>query len=277
MRFVDFIKGLKAPIYFTSISPVLVGWAETHFESSFLIPLLFVVTVSMQAGMNLAMDYYDHANSIPLRNEDTLFPLGSYFIEKLGVSPQAIRIAFIILMALAISVGLLVVYITMSMFLLALGLVAVFLSLLYVIPPIKLGSRGVGEISTFFSFGPFPVLGTMIALHHPVDFTAILVSLSLGLLASAIRYLHHLPEDRSDGRRVRYFRTVYPVMLISASIMISVISGVEIAAIIVFIASLVHILYLPKYPLRVARQTNYSAGIHFLFTVSVILSILFLS
>ncbi|EQB65188.1 MAG: hypothetical protein AMDU3_IPLC00003G0040 [Thermoplasmatales archaeon I-plasma] len=274
MKIWDFIKGLKAPIYFTSISPVLIGWAFSNFRFSYLVPLLLVVTISMQAGMNLAMDYFDHSNSRPLRNEDTVYPLGSYFIEKLGVRPKTIRYGFLAMMTLAVVVGLLVVYLTRSILLLTLGLTAVFLSLLYVVPPIKLGARGIGEIATFFSFGPFPVLGTIIALGYSVGLDAILVSLSLGLLASSIRYLHHLPEDREGGRRVRMFKIVYPIMIITASIMISVERSFEIASIVVFVASLIHLAFLPRSAIKIARQTNYSVALHFLFTVAVVVTLL---
>ena len=274
MKIWDFIKGLKAPIYFTSISPVLIGWAFSNFRFSYLVLLLLVVTISMQAGMNLAMDYFDHSNSRPLRNDDTVYPLGSYFIEKLGVRPKTIRYSFLAMMTLAVVVGLLVVYLTRSILLLTLGLTAVFLSLLYVVPPIKLGARGIGEIATFFSFGPFPVLGTIIALGYSVGLDAILVSLSLGLLASSIRYLHHLPEDREGGRRVRMFKIVYPIMIITASIMISVERSFEIASIVVFVASLIHVAFLPRSAIKIARQTNYSVALHFLFTVAVVVTLL---
>ncbi|MGC8562959.1 MAG: prenyltransferase [Thermoplasmata archaeon] len=277
MKVWDFVKGLKAPIYFTSISPVLIGWAFSDFKYSYFVPLLLVVTISMQAGMNLAMDYFDHLNSRPLRNEDTLYPLGSYFIEKLGVQPKTIRYGFLTMMTIAVVVGLTVVYLTKSIFLLSLGLIAVFLSLLYVVPPIKLGARGIGEISTFFSFGPFPVLGTIVALGYSIVPDAILVSLSLGLLASSIRYLHHLPEDREGGRRVRLFKIVYPIMIITASIMISVTRNFETASIIVFVISLIHIVFLPKSTIKISRQTNYSVAIHFLFTVVVIFTLFFVA
>lgn len=61
-------------------------------------------------------------------------------------------------------------------------------------------------------------------------------------------------------------------MLITAPIMISVSSRFDIAAIIVLIASLAHLVYLPRSPIKIARQTNYSVGIHFLFTVLIIVS-----
>lgn len=275
MKIWDFIKGLKAPIYFTSISPVLIGWAFSKFELSYLVPLLLVVTVSMQAGMNLGMDYFDYRNSRHLKNDDTVFPLGSFFIERLGIRPITLRYSFFVMIGMAVIVGLIVVFITKSLLLLTLGLTAVFLSLLYVVPPVKLGARGIGEISTFFSFGPFPVLGTIIALNQTVTLETILVSIGLGLLASCIRYLHHLPEDRERGRRVRYFKVVYPIMLITSSIMISTFRGLEIAAMVVFVASLIQIAFLPKSPLMISRQTNISVLIHFVYTIAIVISLIF--
>ncbi|MEM0141159.1 MAG: prenyltransferase [Thermoplasmatales archaeon] len=275
MNTIDFLKALKAPLYFTSISPVLIGWAFSSFRLSYLVLLLLLVTVSMQAGMNLAMDFFDHENGRPLRNEDTFFPIGSLFIEKFHARPERIRASFLTMMAVAVIAGLVVVFITRNLILLYLGLSAVFLSLLYVIPPVKLGARGVGEISTFFSFGPFTVLGTIIAIGGRVSIEAVLVSIGLGLLASAIRYLHHLPEDNPNGRRVKYFKVVYPILVIGAPIMISVFRNVEIPALIVLIGSLIHVAYLPRQPIPISRKTNVSVLIHFSFTILVIIFLAF--
>ncbi|MEL9914738.1 MAG: prenyltransferase [Thermoplasmatales archaeon] len=270
MNVVEFLKALKAPLYFTSISPVLVGWAFSSFRISYLVVLLLIVTVSMQAGMNLAMDYFDHNSGRPLRNEDTFFPLGSLFIEKYRVNPATVRLSFLIMMLVAVVFGLSVVYITRNLILLYFGLFGVFISLLYVIPPIKLGARGIGELSTFFSFGPLAVIGTIIAIGGNVTSEAIFVSVSLGLLVSAIRYLHHIPEDSPDGKRVRHFKVVYPILVIGASIIISIFKNLEIPALIVFAGSLIHIAFLPRQPIKISRKTNISVLIHFSFTVLVL-------
>jgi 1,4-dihydroxy-2-naphthoate octaprenyltransferase len=275
MRFVEFLKGLKAPLYFTSASPVLLGWGFSHFRLSYLLALLFTVTISMQAGMNLAMDYFDHMNSRPLRNEDTFFPIGSLFIEKYHVRPEAIRVAFVSLMIVAVVSGLAVVYITRNLILLYLGLSAVFLSLLYVIPPVKLGARGIGEISTFFSFGPFTLIGTVIALGGKVSIEVIFLSISLGLLASSIRYLHHLPEDRQDGVRVRYFRLFYPILVLGAALISSVFRNIEIPMIIIFIGGLVHVAFLPRGSFAISRRTNQIVLIHFCFTLLILFFLYF--
>lgn len=273
MKFLDLLKGLKVPIYFTSISPVLIGWAFSDYHISYLVIMLLVVTVTMQGALNLAMDYFDHINSKPLRNEDTLFPLGSYFIEKLGIPPQRLKYSFFVLLAVSVTAGLTVICLTRNLLLLYLGLTAVFLSVLYVAPPIKLGSRGVGEIATFFDFGPFPVLGTIVALGFSLNLESISVAIGLGLLASAIRYLHHLPEDKPDGVRIKKFRIVYPIMLLSASLIISPFKFLSVPSVGVFVVSLIQVTFLPRNVLKISRQTNITVSIHALFTLLIILSL----
>lgn len=273
MSLLDYIKALKIPLYFTSIAPVIIGWSIMHWRISYIIPLLLVVVVTMQAALNISMDYFDHRNGRKLRNEDTLFPIGSYFIEKMGVKPETLRKAFIILTVVAVITGLFTVYITGYIELLYLGIIAVFLSLLYVIPPFKLGARGIGEIATFFSFGPFPLLGTVIALGGNISSEYILISISIGLLASAIRFLHHIPEDRINGFRVRNFRYIYGIMTMGASVLLAPFRPMIFPAISIFFLSLLQVTFLPRNILKISRQTNITVGIHFLFTVLVILSL----
>lgn len=274
MKPLDFIKGLKAPIYFTSISPVLLGWALSGYKFSFYVLALLLVTVTMQAALNLGMDYFDHVNSRPLRNEDTLFPLGSYFIEKLSVKPRHLRSSFFVMLTISVITGLTIVYLTRNLLLLYLGLTAVFLSLLYVVPPIKLGARGVGEIATFFDFGPFPVLGTILVLGYPLTAESVSVSVALGLLASAIRYLHHLPEDGPRGVRARNFRIIYPVMLLSAIFVISPFKALTVTTFVVFIMALIQIAFLPKEPIKISRQTNVIVSIHAAFTALILIALI---
>ncbi len=273
MKFLDYIKALKVPLYFTSISPVLIGWDIMHWKMSFIVALLFIVVITMQAALNISMDYFDNKNGRKLRNEDTFYPIGSYFIEKMGVNPEKLRYAFIILTVFAVITGLLTVYLTRNIYLLYLGLVAVFLSLLYVIPPFRLGSRGIGEIATFFSFGPFPMLGTVLALGGSIDKEYIFISVSLGLLASAIRFLHHIPEDKINGTRVKNFRPIYGFTTMGAAIILLPFKNLIIASVAIFFVSLLQVTFLPKNILKISRQTNITVGIHFLFSILVIISL----
>jgi 1,4-dihydroxy-2-naphthoate octaprenyltransferase len=270
MSLLDYVKALKVPLYFTSIAPVLLGWAIMHWKITFIIALLFIVVVTMQAALNISMDYFDNMNGRKLKNADTFYPIGSYFIEKMGFKPEKLRKSFVILTTIAVITGLFTVYITRNIVLLYLGLTAVFLSLLYVIPPFKLGARGIGEIATFFSFGPFPLLGTVIALGGTMNREYIFLSVSLGLLASAIRFLHHIPEDRIDGNRVKNFRTIYGFMTLGAAVILLPFRVMIIPSMVLFFLALIQISFLPRNIIKISRQTNIIVGLHFLFTLLVI-------
>ena len=90
----DIAKGLKMPLYFTSFSPILVVWSYNDFRNPLLFVLLVGVVVFMQAALNLSMDFFDNKSGRILRNEDTLFPIGSYLIERMGVKPETVRSLF---------------------------------------------------------------------------------------------------------------------------------------------------------------------------------------
>ncbi len=273
MRLLDYIKGLKVPLYFTSIGTVLLGWALTGFQAKAIVILILLVVVSMQAALNTSMDYFDNLNGRKLRNDDTLFPLGSFFVEKLQVNPRHLLIAFIVLTIIAVSLGLIVVFITRNLWLLVLGLTAVFLSLLYVLPPVRLGSRGVGEIATFFSFGPFPLLGTIIALGKEVTFQTVLISITMGLLASSIRFLHHSPEDKIGGFRQTNFLAIYVSFTFIGLAAALFVRGLLIPSLVSIFVALVQVYYLPSDNLRASRRTNGAVTIQLLFTLLALLFI----
>jgi len=267
-------KALKLPLYFTSFSPVMIAWFYLHFSMPYIFILLVVVVVSMQAALNLAMDFTDHESGRRLRNEDTLFPIGSYLIESMGVKESTVKAFFLLSLVVSLATGISIVVITDKYILLLFGVLAVVISLMYALPPFKLNSRGIGEISTFFSFGPLSLLGSIVALSGNINLQLILISILLGLLASAMRYLHHLPEDRSYGNRVRYFRPAYAVILISGFLINAAYPYTFLFLLPALAVSVVHLLSLKKGVLQISRQTNVIVAIEII--TSLLLAISFI-
>ncbi len=249
-------KGLKLPLYFTSFSPVLVVWSYNRFRDPVMFILLVAVVMLMQAALNLSMDFFDHKSGRILRNDDTTFPIGSYLIERSGVKPETVRIYFVVCALLSITVGLFIVFYYHKYTLLIIGFLAVAVSLMYVLPPFRFNSRGFGEVSTFMSFGIFSVIGSAIAFDAPVTLQIILISILLGLLASAIRYLHHLPEDRQDGVRVRKFRPIYAAVLFPGFIIQALFPREFLLLLIPLAVSVFHFLTLKKDTIGISRMTN---------------------
>ncbi|MEM0158965.1 MAG: prenyltransferase, partial [Thermoplasmataceae archaeon] len=135
-------KSLKLPLYFTSVSPVIVMWSYSGFREYWLFLLLIAVVVFMQAALNLSMDYFDHLNGRNLRNEDTMFPIGSYLIEHEKASPGKVRVAFIISAVVSVSFGIAIIALTGKYDLLVIGILALIVSFMYVLPPFRFNSRG---------------------------------------------------------------------------------------------------------------------------------------
>lgn len=266
-------KSLKLPLYFTSVSPVLIVWSYSGFRDYWLFLLLLGVVVFMQAALNLSMDYFDHLNGRNLRNEDTLFPIGSYLIEKEGADPARVRIAFVLCALVSVGFGAAIIVLTHVYTLLVVGVIALAVSFMYVLPPFRFNSRGFGEISTFLSFGPLSTIGSVLAFGDHIGFLISGVSVLLGMLASAIRYLHHLPEDRQDGTRVKAFRIVYPLILLPGFLVTLYRPLAFVFVILPFIVAIIHYVLLPRDVIPISRKTNQIVAIQVL--TAVLLTIYF--
>ncbi len=274
MKIADIVKGAKIPLYFTSVAPVITAAVLIRIYEP-IIFLVLLTVVLMQSALNTSMDFYDVLNGRHLMNSDTLFPLGSYFIEKLHVEPRIVLLASRVLLLLAAISGLSVIAITRDLDLLWLGLIAIFFALIYVIPPIRLGSRGIGELSTFVDFGIFPFIGTIIALNGKLSIDDFLLASSFGLLASMIRYLHHLPEDQDSSIRVKNFKIIYLVLIILTFAIILPLRSLIFADILTLIILLYHWYYLGIDKISIARKTNEIVAVDIIFTFLVISTLLF--
>ncbi|MHC4266796.1 MAG: hypothetical protein ACYSUK_12830, partial [Planctomycetota bacterium] len=89
---------------------------------------------------NLANDYYDYRSRNDLLNKNlTPFSGGSRFLPDGLLSPQVIIIEALIALSLGALLGLWIVYLTKSVFLLTLGIIGTCGAFIYTAPPLKLG------------------------------------------------------------------------------------------------------------------------------------------
>jgi 1,4-dihydroxy-2-naphthoate octaprenyltransferase len=80
------------------------------------------------------------------------------------------------------------------------GVVGVFLAFFYTAPPIKLGYRGFGELVCWLGNGLLPVTGTYFVLAGYISTTAVVLSIPIGLLVTAIIYIGNVPDAEADAR-----------------------------------------------------------------------------
>ena len=115
----------------------------------------------------------------------------------------------------------LVIIITKLIFLIIIGLFAIILMFAYLYPPVELYMRGIGEISTFFDFGPLLLLGSYYAFTGSIAYSLIPLSIGFGLIASAIRYSHHIIEEPAKSIRKRAYAPLFFTMIVISAIIIS--------------------------------------------------------
>jgi len=185
-----------------AISPVLVGcavaWAEGGFD---LVPALAALTVALllQIGANLANDVADFQRGV-----DTQERLGPLRVTQGGLIPprQIVMATVAVLMAAAVP-GLYLVW-RGGPGLAVLGLIAITAAVTYTAGPKPFGYLGLGELFVFFFFGPVAVAGTAFVMTYHLTRLALLASISMGCLVTAILVVNNLRDidtDRVAGKR----------------------------------------------------------------------------
>lgn len=190
------------PFSFTaSIIPILVGGACAILAGSFS-PVAFVVCLlggmALQAGTNLANDYYDWR--LGADHSGSLGP--SRVIQQGWLSPKTILAGGIFFFVLGGLAGFALVGMA-GWPILLLGLLGVPLAYGYTAPPLKLAYRGLGEVNVFLLMGPLMVLGGFL-VHRAVGLKlALAASIPIGCLVAAILHANNirdLDDDRALGK-----------------------------------------------------------------------------
>ncbi len=185
-----------------AISPVLVGCAVARAEGGFdLVAALaaFAVALLLQVGANLANDVADFR-----RGADTADRLGPLRVTQGGLIPprQIVLATAAVLLAAAVP-GLYLVW-RGGPVLAVLGLLAIAAAVTYTAGPKPFGYLGLGEIFVFVFFGPVAVAGTVFVMTQHITRLALLASISMGCLVTAILVVNNLRDidtDRVAGKR----------------------------------------------------------------------------
>jgi 1,4-dihydroxy-2-naphthoate octaprenyltransferase len=192
------------PQFFTAIIvPILLGavaaWKVTDKLNGFLLILTLLAAILFHAGMNVINDYYDELNLTDSHNTEPMTPFagGSRMIQKgLMTLHETLGLA-VTLLALGSIVGLYLAY-TVGYPLLLLGCFGLFTGFFYSAPPIFLASRGLGELTVGLNFGVLPVLGSYYVQSNTIGLEALLLSLPVALLITAIIYINEFPDIEPD-------------------------------------------------------------------------------
>lgn len=278
MKISEFLKAVKFPLYGASILPPLIAASAVKTGINYyLIILMIIIMVLLQLTINLTMDYFDFLENRTVKNFDTLFPLGPVLIEKFHIIPKKILIIAGTSLIISIILGVILNFIVGGYVILLLGFVGIVAALIYILPPFKLGPKGIGEPITFLAFGPLSINGAYFAVTHNFSQILFLISIYIGLLISAVRYIHHISEDGTFSIRFKYFSIIYPILLFGGFVAILMTGDLKLLLFTLpaILVSIAHFLKLPENIIKVSRKTNEMSIIHLLASIMIILYFIF--
>lgn len=187
-----------------SAAPVLVGSALGYAATGTFSPVLFLLALlaimALHAGANMANDYFDHISGNDWANKNpTPFSGGSRFIQNGILSPRATLAAALSALALGAAIGIVIVLMTKSTFIVILGLAGLLGGFFYTAPPIRLGYRGVGEVIIGILFGLLPVYGAYYLQTEQIDALPLLPGAIVGILVFLIIFVNEFPDLPADA------------------------------------------------------------------------------
>ncbi|MHC4619342.1 MAG: 1,4-dihydroxy-2-naphthoate octaprenyltransferase [Planctomycetota bacterium] len=187
-----------------SAAPVLVGSTLGCAVAGGFSPLLFVLALfaimALHAGANIANDYFDHLSGNDWANRNpTPFSGGRRYIQEGILSPKATLLLALLALAIGSLIGLIIVLLTQSLFILILGLIGLLGGFFYTAPPVRLGYRSVGEVVIALLFGLLPVYGSYYLQTETVDFLPLLPACLVGTLILLVILVNEFPDVKADA------------------------------------------------------------------------------
>lgn len=191
------------PAFITaSLMAALLGLATAWHVALDLDVTLAVVTVLFallaHAGVNVLNDYYDALNGTDAQNTERIFPFtgGSRFIQNGVLTRDETRnFGFALLAGVALA-GLWLMSRSARQ-LLYVGLVGLFIGWAYSATPMKLNSRGWGELCVTAGFLAITV-GSYFVQTQRYDAAPFVAGLSYALLTMNLLYINQFPDRTAD-------------------------------------------------------------------------------
>lgn len=224
------LMAIRVPTLPAAVVPVLVGSAIGYKLGAFN-PLAMlaalVAALLIQIGTNLANDYFDAK-----KGADTEERLGPTRVTQSGlIAPHTVRNAMIASFALAALCGIYLITIG-GWPILMIGLLSIAAGILYTGGPFPLGYNGLGDIFTFIFFGVAAVVGTTYLHTGRFEFAALVNSLPIAMLVTAIIVVNNVrdaPTDKKAGKRTlaviygeSFARTEYALLVLGAYMILPV-------------------------------------------------------
>lgn len=205
---VRYLAATRPAFLSVTIVGCLIGIAGARADGVALDPLLAAITLVLaltaHAGGNVINDYHDSESGADAANTGRIFPFtgGSRFIQNGVLSArQTARFGYALL-ALTVTGGLWLV-LASGTGLIAIGLAGLALAWAYSAPPLKLVSRGLGEL-VIVACWLLVVIGADFVQRGGFAWMPVAAGLSFALLVANLLFINQFPDhdgDRKSGKR----------------------------------------------------------------------------
>lgn len=197
------VQASRPPFFIATLIPLTAGAVIAGKQGAFTVlpfALVLIASFLVHFATNIANDYFDH-----MQGTDAGESIGGSRVLQDGkITLSELRTAIILLYIAASIIGFGLTWSLKLWAVLPLMAIAAFSSLFYVAPPIRYGYHGLGELFVGINMGPVMVLGSSWVLLGQVDWTALPVSIPIGLMVSLILYYQSIPDidtDQQAGKR----------------------------------------------------------------------------
>jgi 1,4-dihydroxy-2-naphthoate octaprenyltransferase len=197
------VASWRAPFFTGVIVPIALGsilaWYHTgEFYWGYFI-LTLIGGIAIHAGANTINDYFDHLSGNDPVNKEYIRPFsgGSRLIQTQQLTAKQMLIISMSCYAVGITMGLILTVIR-GLPILVIGILGVASGILYVAPRVNLASRGVGELAIAMNFGVLSVLGAYYVQAQTFSWEAVLASIPVALLITAILWINEFPDYYAD-------------------------------------------------------------------------------
>jgi 1,4-dihydroxy-2-naphthoate octaprenyltransferase len=203
-RLVVLFLATRPKFLVASVAPVLVGSAAGFAVTGTFQPALFLLALlaimALHAGANVTNDYYDHVSGNDWLNKNpTPFSGGRRFIQQGILSPRATLLTAIGCLAIGAGIGLVIILLTRSIFILVLGLVGLLGGYFYTARPVQLGYKCVGEFVIAMLFGLLPVYGSYYLQTETIDAVPLTPAVIVSILIFLVILVNEFPDSVADA------------------------------------------------------------------------------